>query len=173
MNTKQSIHDYHLLVDIELKQKIYDVQNFDGWSFTDRTRFMLKTCSFVVYAYYQEIRKANSLIPVRIDGPVDAHIYFPVSEYRYLKEKHGMHNTFSVAVMVRTVMRLFLEGIAQYGFYEFIAMMEELKENMDKSMKKRMRIMIQKIGRHMCALFEKLTQLFAEFLLKMAFHLLM
>ena len=173
MNRQQPIHDYHLMIDAELKQKICSIQDFNNLSFTDRTRFILKTCSFVAYEYYQGIKKLNSLIPAKMDGPVDAHVYFPVCEYQSLKEKHGGHNTFSVAVLVRTVMRLFLEGIEQFGFVRFVAKMKKLKENMDKPQQEKIRSVIQTIGRHMCALFEKQTQLFAEFLFGLVIYLLM
>jgi hypothetical protein len=126
------LHDFHFVLKSRMKDKIFILSKKLDLSLSAAVVFMLKTMEPML-DYYHFIREENKDEGryQQFDAEEDMHVYMEKSDYRKLKLVFAHMYIHSMAIIIRKMIDLFIEGVKKYGFNEFIEIMEEYKEGQD------------------------------------------
>jgi hypothetical protein len=126
------LHDFHLVLKSEMKDKIFILSKKLEYSLSAAVVFILKTMEPML-DYYHLIREENKDEGryQQFYADEDMHVYMEETDYRKLKLVFAHMYIHSMAIIVRRLIALFIEGVKKYGFKEFIEMMEEYNERQD------------------------------------------
>jgi hypothetical protein len=62
-----------------------------------------------------------------VNADCDLHIYMEKTNYRFIKQTHGNLNYYSMAVLVREMIDLFIKGVHKYGLSEYVKIIQDCK----------------------------------------------
>jgi hypothetical protein len=109
------IHKYHFLITENLKNELNMIEELFHFSFSGKINFIIKKSD--------DIFKFTSFLKIDEESKVehlnenkDIQLYIKKSLFKKIKKYHGRLNSYSIAVIVRLIIRIFLKMIEVYGF---------------------------------------------------------
>ena len=111
MNT----HNFHLLITDYLKPGLNNIRELNQYSFSGKIKFVLHKVDKIVNNLNKfninEKSKAEYL-----NTRKKVHIYIEEKLYKKIKYYHRKLNSYSIAQLVRIILRIFLKMVKEYGY---------------------------------------------------------
>ena len=109
------IHKFHFIITAKLKSELNEVTELNEYSFSGKINFILSkienTARYLVKFRINENSRVEYLQTRK-----DIQLYIEEDLFQKIKYYHGKFNSYSIALFVRMMIRLFLNMIKEYGF---------------------------------------------------------
>lgn len=123
---KNSMHDFHFIIDQEDYLKLKEMRRKYKISVSEISRRILnKMTPFLEKIHLfktEELSKQK-----RIKNPVNRHIYLEESAYRKIKQIHDNNNIYSMGIIIRNIIKIFLKYHEKYGFDKLIIILDRYR----------------------------------------------
>ena len=139
MKTNKGIHDFHFVLNNNLKSKLFILSKALKLSMSKTLMFILEKANPVAKKLHFLNSPENNKIE-KINWNKHIHIYFTKGKlmlYNELKCIHKDLNSYSIAVNLRYVLNVFIRGVELYGLDKFIIILDKSKNKMETIFKKK------------------------------------
>jgi hypothetical protein len=117
-------HNFHFLITEELKEKTNNINELKKYSFSKKINFILDKISNIPILL--DKLKLNEKSKVEyLKNKKNVHLYIKEKLYKKIKYLHGYFNTYSLALYVRMVIRIFIRMVEKYGFEKALEEIEK------------------------------------------------
>jgi len=102
-------HELHFVTTMAIKEKLAKIAKNENISLS-------KLICYVLQKFYDRIKKRYCFGPEdenvyeRINADASIHFYLPKEDYRFLKKIHADLNFFSMAKLLRSILKIFIEA---------------------------------------------------------------
>ncbi len=105
-------HDFHMVLQSELKNKIKDLSFNIHKSLSDTVVYIIeKTLCFYKNIYYHLDESDKFCTYKKINWDEDIHVYFNIITYRQIKHLADTYFAFSMAIVIRWLITYYFENI--------------------------------------------------------------
>jgi hypothetical protein len=120
-------HEFHMVLNSKIKDEIEDLSIHLNKSISSTVVFIIKAITPFLEKYHFESPENKEDGKYRlIDADEDLYIYLDENDYRMIKHIYSHMYIYSMAIIIRKMITIFLDGIKKQGFENFIGMMNRL-----------------------------------------------
>jgi hypothetical protein len=118
-------HDFHYVTTQKMKNRILKLGGTKNLTLSATIVYIFKKIEPILDRYHYVYPEDNEIGKYGfIDADADIHVYLGEEEYRKLKLIHATMNFFSMAIILRWIIKLFFDCIDKYGCEKFDDLIE-------------------------------------------------
>lgn len=123
---KNNMHDFHFIIDDVDYLKLKEMRRKYKISVSEITRQILnKMTPFLEKIHLFKCEEISE--QKRIKNPKHQHVYIEESVYRKIKQIHDNNNIYSMGIIIRNIIKIFLKYHEKYGLDKLMKILDRYK----------------------------------------------